>query len=82
MSQPVTALCVVSFCPPSCPSSFHEQALVSNCETLESNAVVTGRFTGDLCHPLLFCPEMLNEEFASEIADMKNSVGNRSVAWC
>ena len=55
-------------------------ALVSNCETLESNAVVTGRFTGDLCHPLLFCPEMLNEEFASEIADMKNSVGNSANA--
>lgn len=55
-------------------------ALVCNNEELERETVHTGLLSGDLCHPLLFCPEMLNEEFASEVADMKNSVQNRANA--
>ena len=36
-----------------------------------------GRAVGDLNHPLLFAPEFFRAEFASKVADMKNSVKDR-----
>lgn len=51
--------------------------IVSNDETLESAVVAAGKVSGDLVHPLLFAPELLQQEFSSKIADMKNSVANR-----
>ena len=36
--------------------------------------------TGDLCWPLPFAPEFYRSEFTSPIADMRNSVKNRSNA--
>ena len=49
-------------------------------ESLERRAVDVGRATGDLCHPLPYAPELFRREFASSVADMKNSVKNRSNA--
>lgn len=47
-------------------------AIMSNSEELEVAAVAAGKLTGDLVHPLLFCPELHRAELASQIADMKN----------
>jgi probable aminopeptidase NPEPL1 len=55
-------------------------AVVSNREGLEALAVAAGRESGDLTHPLPFAPEFFQEEFKSKVADMKNSVANRSNA--
>jgi len=55
-------------------------ALYCSDDDLESRAVAIGRTTGDLAHPLPFAPELFRKEFASSIADMKNSVKNRSNA--
>jgi probable aminopeptidase NPEPL1 len=54
--------------------------LLSNSEELEQEMVTTSRQCGDLVHPMLFCPELHKLNFKSEIADMKNSVSNRSDA--
>lgn len=50
---------------------------MSNRAGLESLALECGRATGDLATPILFAPEFLKSEFASKVADMKNSVKNR-----
>jgi probable aminopeptidase NPEPL1 len=52
-------------------------AVVSNDEDLEALMVDAGRDSGDLVHPLPFAPEFYRKEFASPIADMRNSVANR-----
>jgi probable aminopeptidase NPEPL1 len=52
-------------------------AVFSNSEDLERKAVVAGRRTGDLVHPLPFAPEFYRTEFASKVADSKNSVKDR-----
>lgn len=38
-------------------------AIMSNEESFEKLTVECGLSTGDLVHPLLYCPEFLNEEF-------------------
>ncbi|CAE7544035.1 NPEPL1, partial [Symbiodinium microadriaticum] len=55
-------------------------ALYCTDETLETHAVAMGRVTGDLAHPLPYVPEFFTIEFASAIADMKNSVACRTNA--
>jgi probable aminopeptidase NPEPL1 len=50
---------------------------MSNRGGLEQLSVESGRRTGDLTHPVLFMPEMQKCEFASKVADMRNSVKNR-----
>ncbi|KAG7232727.1 hypothetical protein INR49_008182 [Caranx melampygus] len=40
--------------------------------------VRAGRSSGDLAHPLVYCPELHFSEFTSAMADMKNSVAVRS----
>jgi probable aminopeptidase NPEPL1 len=55
-------------------------AVVSNRAGLESLAIRVGKESGDLTWPLPFAPEFFQEEFKSKVADMKNSVGNRSNA--
>ncbi|MDJ0521847.1 MAG: leucyl aminopeptidase family protein [Planctomycetota bacterium] len=52
-------------------------AVVSNRAGLEALAVEAGRAGGDLTHPLPFAPEMYQAEFASKVADMRNSVADR-----
>lgn len=49
-------------------------AILSNQEEIERLTVKAGLQSGDLVHPLLYCPELLNAEFKSEVADMRNSV--------
>ena len=49
----------------------------SNRAGLETLSVACGRATGDLTFPILFAPEFFHGEFASKVADMKNSVKDR-----
>ena len=49
-------------------------AIVCNDAALEERALAAGRRSGDLTHPLPYCPEFYRKEFKSKIADMKNSV--------
>ena len=46
---------------------------MTNREEWEKAAVDAGRSSGDLIHPLIYCPELHFSEFASAVADMKNS---------
>jgi probable aminopeptidase NPEPL1 len=55
-------------------------AVVADDERIERTLLEAGRATGDLCWPLPFAPEFHRSEFASPIADMRNSVKNRSNA--
>jgi leucyl aminopeptidase len=41
--------------------------ILSNCDQLESDAVKAGLRSGDLVFPLLYCPELLNDEFKSKV---------------
>jgi len=52
-------------------------AIVSNDESLEDHAVAAGQVSGDLCFPLPFAPELFRAEFASPVADLRNSVKDR-----
>lgn len=52
-------------------------SIVTNCEATEIRAIAAGKRSGDLVHPLIYCPEFLNDEFASKVADSKNSVKDR-----
>ena len=54
--------------------------ILANTEDLEDRALKCGKHSGDLCFPLLYSPETLMDEFKSEVADMKNSVKDRSNA--
>ncbi len=54
--------------------------VVSNREDLETLAKKLGKETGDMVVPLPFAPELYQNEFKSQIADMVNSVKNRSNA--
>ncbi len=51
--------------------------IVSNRQGLENAAVRAGKKSGDLVFPMPFAPEFYQSNFASKIADMKNSVINR-----
>jgi len=55
-------------------------AVVANDAALEQMIVSAGRSSGDLVHSLPFAPELYRPEFASTVADMRNSVANRSNA--
>mmetsp|Transcript_27214 Transcript_27214/g.63743 ORF Transcript_27214/g.63743 Transcript_27214/m.63743 type:complete len:516 (+) Transcript_27214:80-1627(+) len=54
--------------------------ILANDEGVEKRAMECGMHSGDLCFPLLYAPELLMGEFKSEVADMKNSVKDRSNA--
>lgn len=55
-------------------------AVVSNRGGLEAAAVKAGRASGDLVHPLPFVPEFYQPHFQSQVADMRNSVNDRTDA--
>ncbi|XP_037814520.1 probable aminopeptidase NPEPL1 isoform X2 [Lucilia sericata] len=55
-------------------------AILTNSEEWEVKSVEAGRKSGDLLAPIIYCPELHFSEFASAIADMKNSVADRSNA--
>jgi probable aminopeptidase NPEPL1 len=52
-------------------------AIVCSDAALEARAIVAGRTSGDLVHPLPYVPEFFRKEFRSVVADMKNSVKDR-----
>ena len=54
--------------------------VVSDDEGLETACVAAGRKSGDLCHALPYAPELFTREFHSGVADMRNSVKDRSNA--
>lgn len=58
----------------------HHAAIFSNSEETENHFVRSGKASGDLCFPVIYCPEFHNEEFQSEVADYKNSVKCRTNA--
>lgn len=55
-------------------------AILTNSPDWEEHALQAGRMSGDLVFPLVYCPEMHFVEFASAVADMKNSVADRNNA--
>ncbi|XP_067631865.1 probable aminopeptidase NPEPL1 isoform X2 [Eurosta solidaginis] len=55
-------------------------AILTNSEEWEIKALEAGRKSGDLLAPIIYLPELLFTEFASYVADMKNSVAERSNA--
>lgn len=58
----------------------YHAAILSNNADWEDGAVQAGLRSGDLAFPLPYCPELHFSEFSSALADMKNSVGDRSNA--
>ena len=54
--------------------------VLSDDEAMERACVVAGRASGDLAHALPYAPEFFTREFGSKIADMKNSVKDRTNA--
>jgi Cytosol aminopeptidase family, catalytic domain len=52
----------------------HHAAILTNNDAWEDALVTAGLASGDLTFPLPFCPEFHFSEFASAVADMKNSV--------
>ncbi|GLH01553.1 hypothetical protein R5R35_012861 [Gryllus longicercus] len=55
-------------------------AVLTNNEEWEEASVYAGKVSGDLLFPILYCPELHFTEFASAVADMKNSVADRNNA--
>uniref|UniRef100_A0A3Q2SZS1 Aminopeptidase like 1 n=1 Tax=Fundulus heteroclitus TaxID=8078 RepID=A0A3Q2SZS1_FUNHE len=58
----------------------YHAAVMTNSEQWEVACVRAGRSSGDLAHPLVYCPELHFSEFTSAVADMKNSVADRENA--
>ncbi|KAK5912275.1 hypothetical protein CesoFtcFv8_002167 [Champsocephalus esox] len=58
----------------------YHAAVMTNSEKWEVACVRAGRSSGDLAHPLVYCPELHFSEFTSAMADMKNSVADRENA--
>lgn len=58
----------------------YHAAILSNNEEIEKLCITAGLRSGDLVFPVPYTPELHFSEFASAIADMKNSVNDRSNA--
>ena len=54
--------------------------VVAPSEEVEQLVVRAGLVSGDVCFPMMYCPEFLAKELSSVVADMKNSARNRSNA--
>lgn len=48
-------------------------AVLTNSEEWENRACKAGRASGDLVHPLPFCPDLHFSDLKSPVADMRNS---------
>jgi probable aminopeptidase NPEPL1 len=55
-------------------------AIYCSTESIEAHCLAAGRASGDLAHALPYVPEFYRAEFTSAVADMKNSVADRSNA--
>lgn len=62
-----------------CTGKYHA-ALLCNRENWEKAVVEAGISSADLVYPIVYCPELHFSEFSSAVADMKNSVADRSNA--
>ncbi|XP_076035523.1 putative aminopeptidase NPEPL1 granny smith protein [Oratosquilla oratoria] len=58
----------------------YHAGLLTNSDEWEEATIRAGQVSGDLVHPLPYTPELHFSEFASAVADMKNSVADRSNA--
>uniref|UniRef100_A0A336ME14 CSON014120 protein n=1 Tax=Culicoides sonorensis TaxID=179676 RepID=A0A336ME14_CULSO len=58
----------------------YHAAVLSNNETWENKIFEAGRTSGDLVYSVPYCPELHFSEFTSAVADMKNSVADRTNA--
>jgi probable aminopeptidase NPEPL1 len=58
----------------------YHAAVLTNNEEWEHSSTVAGKRSGDLVFPLPYSPELHFGEFNSAVADMKNSVADRSNA--
>ena len=58
-------------------TGWRHASVVTNRAGLERAALDAAAATGDLVHPLPFAPELYQVEFASLVADMRNSVNDR-----
>ncbi|PSN48819.1 putative aminopeptidase NPEPL1 [Blattella germanica] len=57
-------------------------AVLTNSEEWEDASFLASRVSGDLLFPIPYCPELHFSEFASAVADMKNSVaGERATGY-
>lgn len=56
-------------------------AILTNSEEWETKGIEAGRSSGDLLAPIVYCPELHFSEFASSVADMKNSVAVSSLSY-
>ncbi|EPY37574.1 putative aminopeptidase NPEPL1 [Angomonas deanei] len=61
-------------------TGLNHAAIYSNTEAAEDAFQRAGRQSGDLCFPVLYCPEYHKKEFDSKVADYRNSVTNRGNA--
>ncbi|XP_071447845.1 probable aminopeptidase NPEPL1 [Hetaerina americana] len=57
-------------------------AILTNSEEWERAGLAAGRASGDLLFPIVYCPELHFSEYNSVVADMKNSVADRTNALC
>lgn len=55
-------------------------AILANTEDIERRTFEAGLRSGDFTYPILYSPELLKQEFNSNVADMKNSVKDRANA--
>lgn len=58
----------------------YHAAVLANNETWERKTFDAGRTSGDLVYSVPYCPELHFSEFTSAVADMKNSVADRTNA--
>jgi len=63
-------------------TGINHTGVLSPSETFEKYIVEAGKVSGDLCYPLIYCPEFLGieKQYYSPVADMKNSVKARNNA--
>lgn len=54
--------------------------ILAKTKEMEERIYEAGMRTGDLVYPMLYLPELLEVEFGSKVADMKNSVKDRGNA--
>jgi probable aminopeptidase NPEPL1 len=55
-------------------------AVLTNDESWENRTITSGKISGDLISPIPYCPELHFTEYTSAVADMKNSVADRTNA--
>lgn len=61
-------------------TGLHHAGFVTNDAAMEKLLLEVGETSGDMVFPMLFSPELLTDEFVSEIADLKNSVADATNA--